>query len=611
MSVKNVENHGSKRGRGPIRIGGACGFWGDSNASTGQLLRGGGLDYITYDYLAEITLSIMARARQKSAELGYATDFVEQVLGLNLKAIAASGTKILSNAGGINPESCAAKIRAMVAAQGVDLKVAVVTGDDLIAQASAFEAAGVTEMFSGEAFPKAQKVASINAYLGAQPVVAALNAGADIVITGRCADSALTLAACMHGFGWEWDDYDRLAAGSLVGHLLECGTQVTGGNFTDWRDVPDVKKIGYPIATVYEEGSCDLSKPAGSGGLISVGTVAEQLVYEIGDPQSYLLPDVTCDFSEVRVEQKEADCVHVSGARGRVAPESLKVSATWADGFRIGLMVPYIGFEAGEKAQMLADLAVSRAESVLKKLGAPGYQEVSIEIVGAGSQIGAQPGSHDAYEEVALKIAARHADQRAAGFLLRELTGLGLSVAPGMTTFNGGRPKPSPVVRLFSFLVGQSDVSVHVSLEGQAIAFEREAGSASSVEVERADIPSAASSGEGMVEVPLIKLAYARSGDKGDKANIGVIARKPEWLPWIAATLSEAVVAQAFEQFNPGGVKRFYLPGCHALNFLIDDVLGGGGIASLRLDPQAKAYSQILLRQGVSVPQSIAQEVMQ
>ncbi|KZK89804.1 hypothetical protein PsAD5_05091 [Pseudovibrio sp. Ad5] len=610
MTMKTTENQSSSKRKQPIRIGGACGFWGDSSASTGQLLRAGGLDYIVYDYLAEITLSIMARARQKSPDLGYATDFVEQVLGLNLKTIAASKTKILSNAGGVNPESCAAKIRELIAAQKLDLKVAVVTGDDLLAEAGTYQATGVTEMFSHEAFPKSEKVASINAYLGAQPVVAALDAGADIVITGRCADSALTLAACAHAFGWDWADYDRLSAGSLVGHLLECGTQVTGGNFTDWRDVPDVKKIGYPIATVYEDGSCDLSKPDGSGGLVSVGTVAEQMIYEIGDPQAYLLPDVTCDFSQVKVEAKAADCVHVSGAKGRSAPESLKVSATWADGFRIGLMIPYVGFDAGEKAQVFADLALSRAETVMKKLGAPGYQEVSVEIVGAGSQVGAASVSRGTYEEVVLKIAARHVDQRAAGLLLRELTGLGLSVAPGMTTFNGGRPKPSPVVRLFSFLVEQSAVSPQVSLEGAPVPFEPVIATGVAAAAESAEIPQAVTSDDVLIDVPLIKLAYARSGDKGDKANIGVIARKAEWLPWIAAALSEEAVAQTFAHFNPGKVARFYLPGCHALNFLIDDVLGGGGIASLRLDPQAKAYSQILLTQSVPVPQSIAQEVM-
>ncbi len=610
MTMKTTEKHSYSKRRSPICIGGACGFWGDSVAATRQLLRAGGLDYIVYDYLAEITLSIMARARQKSPDLGYATDFVEQVLGLNLKAIAASRTKILSNAGGVNPESCAVRIRELIAEQKLDLKVAVVIGDDLLAEAGTYHAAGVTEMFTDEAFPKAEKVASINAYLGAQPVVAALDSGADIVITGRCADSALTLAACAHAFSWDWADYDRLSAGSLVGHLLECGTQVTGGNFTDWRDVPDVKKIGYPIATVYEDGSCDLGKPEDSGGLVSVGTVTEQLIYEIGDPHAYLLPDVTCDFSGVKVEAITADCVHVSGAKGRSAPESLKVSATWADGFRIGLMIPYVGFDAGEKAQVFADLAIGRAETVIKKFGAPGYQEVSVEIVGAGSQVGAASVSRGTYEEVVLKIAARHVDQRAAGLLLRELTGLGLSVAPGMTTFNGGRPRPSPVVRLFSFLVERSAVSPQVFLEGEPVPFEPVIATGAAPVVGGAAVLEEAASDEEMVDVPLIRLAYARSGDKGDKANVGVIARKAEWLPWIAAALSEDVVAQTFAHFNPGKVARFYLPGCHALNFLIDDVLGGGGIASLRLDPQAKAYSQTLLTQSVPVPQSIAQEVI-
>ncbi|SDR33337.1 acyclic terpene utilization AtuA family protein [Pseudovibrio sp. Tun.PSC04-5.I4] len=610
MMIKITENQSSSKSKHVIRIGGACGFWGDSSASTAQLLRSGELDFVVYDYLAEITLSIMARARQKDPSLGYASDFVDQVLAMNLKEIAHSGTKTLSNAGGMNPESCAAKIREIIAAQGLSLKVAVVTGDDFQQDTQKFKDAGVREMFSGEAFPDPSEIASVNVYLGAQPVVAALDAGADIVITGRCADSALTLAACVHAFRWDWNDYDRLSAGSLVGHLLECGTQVTGGNFTDWRDVPDVKKIGYPIASVYADGSCDIGKPEGSGGLISVGTVAEQLIYEIGDPRSYLLPDVTCDFSEATVVAKGENCVHVAGAKGRPAPKTLKVSATWADGWRIGLIVPYVGFEASEKAQVFADLAIGRAESVLKKLGAPGYQEVSVEIVGAGSQGGISSGGSGGFEEVALKIAARHVDQRAAGLLLRELTGLGLSIAPGMTTFNGGRPKPSPVVRLFSFLMNQEAVSPVVQLDGAEVPFTQQIFGEQVAQQEVASPPARPEAEGELVDVPLIKLAYARSGDKGDKANIGVIARKAEWLPWISAGLTDDVVASAFAHFEPGAVERFYLPGCHALNFLIDDVLGGGGIASLRLDPQAKAYGQILLQQTIPVSNAIADEVM-
>lgn len=611
MAEKLAENLAQEAGARAVRIGGACGFWGDSVAATGQLLKVPELDYLVYDYLSEITLSLMARARQKAPDLGYATDFVEHALGPHLALVAERGVKVLSNAGGMNPQACAEALREQIARLGLDLSVGVVLGDDLLGQAAAFEAQGVREMFSGAGFPKAASVASINAYLGAGPVVAALNAGADIVITGRCADSALTLAACVHGLGWDFADCDLLAAGSLVGHLLECGTQVTGGNFTDWRDVPDVKRIGYPVATVFADGRAELSKPEGSGGLVSFGSVAEQLTYEIGDASLYLLPDVTCDFSEVRIEEVGPDVVRVSGARGALAPEQLKVSVTWADGWRIGLLLGYVGLEAEDKARALADLAVGRAESVLKRLGAPGYSEVSVEIVGAGSQSGAPVAAYG-LQEVVLKLAARHVDQRAAGLLLRELTGLGLSVGPGLTTFNSGRPKPSPVVRLFSFLLDREALSPEVLVEEQRVEDVPEPRVASvAASSSSPAVPSVGASDEDLVDVPLVKLAYARSGDKGDLANIGVIARRAEWLPWIAAALSKERVAAVFAHFEPSRVERFYMPGIHALNFVLHDVLGGGGIASLRLDPQAKAYSQILLSTSVRVPKSVAVQVEQ
>ena len=251
-----------------IAIGGASGFWGDAALATPQLLGSGELDYIVYDYLAEITMSIMARARTADDSKGYATDFVSAAMGPNLQAIAGQGVKVIANAGGVNPLACAEAIRAAVAADKLGLKVAVVTGDDLTARAGEF--AQATEMFSGEAFPDPQSVASINAYLGAFPIAAALDRGADIVITGRCVDSAVTLGACIHAFGWGREDYDKLAQGSLAGHILECGTQATGGNFTDWESVVDtLGDAGYPIAAVAADGSFEVYKPDGTGGTVS------------------------------------------------------------------------------------------------------------------------------------------------------------------------------------------------------------------------------------------------------------------------------------------------------------------------------------------------------
>ena len=259
-------------------------------------------------------MSIMARQRAKDPAQGYASDFVS-LLKPHLNEIKRQGVKILSNAGGVNPRACGEAIRATVKAAGLDLKVAVVEGDDLIDRAGEFN--GAREMFSGEAFPSREKVVSVNAYLGAFPIAEALKRGADIVITGRNVDSAVTLGACIHAFGWSRDQTDLLAAGSLCGHILECGAQATGGNYTDWESVADTLwEIGYPIAEVGADGAFTVTKPEGSGGAVTVGTVGEQMLYEIGDPQAYVLPDVVCDFSSVRIEQAGKDRVLVSGAKG-------------------------------------------------------------------------------------------------------------------------------------------------------------------------------------------------------------------------------------------------------------------------------------------------------
>ena len=303
--------------RKSITIGGASGFWGDAALATPQLLATGKLDYIVYDYLAEITMSIMARARSADDSKGYATDFITAVLARNLENIASQGVKVIANAGGVNPNACAEAARALIAERGLNLKVAIVLGDDLMPRREAFAASGIREMFSGDGFPDPERIASINAYLGAFPIARALDMGADIVITGRCVDSAVTLGACIHAFGWARDEYDRLAQASLAGHLLECGTQVTGGNFTDWESVVDsLPEAGYPIGEISDNGDVVITKPERTGGIVNVGTVAEQMLYEIGDPQAYLLPDVACDFSQVTLTQAGEDRVLVQGARG-------------------------------------------------------------------------------------------------------------------------------------------------------------------------------------------------------------------------------------------------------------------------------------------------------
>jgi hypothetical protein len=529
----------------------------------------------------------------------------------NLPEIARQGVVVITNAGGVNPQACAAAVRELIKARGLDLKVGVVLGDDLIARKTEFAGSGASEMFSGDAFPNPETIASINAYLGAFPVATALDRGADIVITGRCVDSAVTLGACIHAFGWDREDYDKLAQASLAGHILECGTQATGGNYTDWESVVDtLPEAGYPIAEISDNGDMVITKPEGSGGTVTIGTVAEQMLYEIGDPQAYLLPDVACDFSAVKLKQVATDRVSVHGARGCGAPAGYKTSATYADGFRSGQVWTMYGRDADIKAEKLAESVFARSRMMLTKLGLPDFLETSYEVIGAESHYGParQVGR---VREVDVKIAAKHASPKGIGVLLKEMIGMALTAPPGLTGFAGARPKPSPVVRLFSMIVPKEEVEIQVEVEGDVVPCSDITGEIFDPGAyDRPAIPQAEPVGDA-VDVPLEALAWGRSGDKGNKANIGIIARQPEFVPYIASQLSKERIVDLFCHFLAAGqdkpVERFYMPGPHAFNFLLHDVLGGGGIASLRSDPQGKGYAQVLLAETIQVPRELAE----
>lgn len=592
-----------------IRIGGASGYWGESMMATPQLLQVEGMDYLVYDFLAEITMSILARARAAKPEMGYATDFITGVLKPNLREIAEKKVKILTNAGGVNPEACGAAARALIKEAGLDLKVAVISGDDLLDRAQDF--AAMQDMFSGTDCPDPTSLASVNAYLGGFPVAAALDGGADIVITGRSVDSAVTLGACIHAFGWQPHDLDALAGGSLAGHIIECGPQASGGNFTDWHLSGDIAEIGYPFIDIDGAGEFTVMKPEGTSGVVNVGTVSEQMLYEIGDPQAYLLPDVTCDFSEVTIEQTGENQVRVANSKGHTPPSHYKVCATYADGFRAGTMMSFVGLEAAAKAKSFAEAAFTRARNVLRQHNLADYTETSVEVIGDDSQFGAASANPQA-REVVLKIAAKHDTQAGAGALLKEISGLGLATPAGLSIFAGSRAKPSPVVRLFSFLLRKDQVSIKLDVDGQTETFDEAtmSGPDENSAPTTPHLPDAPAEA-GTVDVPLVKLAWGRSGDKGNKANIGIIARDGAYLPYIWAALDEDAIRHRFGHFigdNPS-LARFYLPGSHAMNILIEDALGGGGVASLRNDPQGKAYAQVLLDHPIPIPADLAESL--
>jgi hypothetical protein len=587
--------------RESIRIGCGAGFWGDSPEGPRQLVRRGGIDYLVLDYLAEITMSILARMKTKNPALGYATDFVSLVMKPLAREIAEKRIRVVTNAGGVNPEACRDALLAAFKEVGVELKVAIVTGDDLSGEAERLRAADVSEMFSGAPFP--ERIASINAYLGAFPIAAALAAGADVVVTGRCVDSAVVLGPLIHEFGWTPEDYDRLSAGSLAGHILECGVQATGGIVTDWREVAaDWADMGFPFADCRADGSFEIGKPAGTGGRISPATIAEQVVYEVGDPAAYMLPDVACDWSQVKLEASGSDRVGVSGARGRAPSSSYKVSATYPDGYRCATTMMIVGDDAVSRAEAVAKAVLARCGRLIREAGFPDFAETSVETLGAEASYGAHSRAQTT-REVVLKIGVRHPSKEALQIFAREIYPAATAMAQSLTGFAGGRPEPQPVIRLFSFLIDKAELHPTVSLGEASLPVPAHIPAAAT------DAPSPASAGADVAEatgdtvtVPLVALAFGRSGDKGDIANIGVIARDTAFLPWLRRALTPEAVGQHFAHHVQGKVERFDWPGLGGFNLVMHRALGGGGIASLRHDPQGKAMAQVLMSLPVPVP---------
>ena len=587
-----------------VRIGGASGFWGDSMVGAPQLVSSGLIDYLVFDYLAETTMAILAATRAKKPELGYATDFVDTAMKQVLPQVMQRGIKVIANAGGINPRGCAAALKALADTMGLAPRIAVVEGDDVSAQMAELRASGTHDMFTGEPLPA--EVLSANAYLGALPVAQALAAGADIVITGRCVDSAVTLGALIHEFGWSATDYDRLAGGSLAGHIIECGCQATGGLFTDWQQVPDWAHIGYPIINCAADGSFEVTKAPGTGGLIHRACVAEQMLYEIGDPSAYLLPDVTCDFREVRIEQLADDRVRVSGARGHAPTGSYKVSATQLDGYRCAGMMVIVGIDAAAKARRTGEAIIERTRGILAASGLPDYTAAQIELLGAETLYGANART-GATREAMVRVVVDHPMKKALDIFAREIAPSGTSWSPGTTMPAGGRPSPSPLIKPLSFLLDKRRVPVSVGIDSQRLDVDIPAhgGETAGAPV----VPPAAwidPAGEPQVDVPLVRLAWARSGDKGNLSNIGLIARRTEWLPLIWSRLTPDVVQQYFAHLVKGRIARYHLPGIAGMNLVLHDALAGGGPASPRFDPLGKGMGQMLLDLSIAVPASIA-----
>jgi hypothetical protein len=441
-----------------IRIASGQGFWGDLRTAPIDQVRKGPIDYLVMDYLAEVTMSIMQKQKLKDPSLGYAKDLVPLIAEI-LPDITRKNIVVITNGGGVNPVACRDAIFRVARERGMkELRVGVVTGDDLLPDLDRLVAQGVTfaNMETSESFTSIRsRVVSANAYLGAAPIVQALAQGAQIIITGRTTDTGLTLAPMIHEFGWSPDDWNRIAAGTVAGHILECGAQSTGGNFLgDWKSVPDLAHVGFPIAEAYPDGRVVITKHKNTGGLVSEATVKEQLLYEIGDPRTYITPDGVADFTSIRVKQVGPHRVEVSDVCGRPATEFLKVSMAYHDGYTAFGTLTYAWPDAIEKAK--------KAEEILRtRLADHGYvyDEIRAEILGYNSCFGPNAPMIQDLNEVVLRIGVRGKDKEAMEGFSREIAPLVLTGPPSVTGFAGGRPRPSDVMAYWPALIPKTFVT--------------------------------------------------------------------------------------------------------------------------------------------------------
>ena len=581
-----------------IKIGNASGYWGDDPEALSRQLSGGDLDYLSMDFLAEVTMSIMQKQKNRNPHLGYATDFTNMLKPL-ISEIIAKDVCIITNAGGVSPFACA---KAIAELSNEQLRIAIVHGDDILDRLDILRQQGVsfTNMEDGGDFAKiASTIEAANVYFGASAVVRALQDKPHIIVSGRVTDTGITLAPLIHEFSWQLDDWDKLASGVIAGHLLECGAQVSGGNFTDWHLVKKFTPMGYPIVEMAEDGSFVVTKHPDSGGLVSVDTVREQLFYEMGDPRNYIAPDVVCDFTQLSLTQEGDDRVRVVGAKGRPCTPTYKVSMCYRDGYKASGTIIVSGPRAVKKAEKFAEIFWQRCQSK--------FAEQLTEFCGWNSCHRSLTPAIDG-DEILLRLSVRGNDRKEIKKFAKLVPALILSGPPGVAIV-GGAPKVRDIISYWPALVPKDLVYPRTTIWG----------SNDDVEVHQRPQPLADSSipklavqmansiidlptdGQG-VEVLLEQLCLARSGDKGDAVNIGVLARNSEIYAFLDSYLTAQRLKNYFQDFCQGSVIRYPLANLQGFNFILNKALGGGGTKSLRIDAQGKTLAQALLRQKIYLP---------
>lgn len=559
-------------GSGPLRIANCSGFYGDRLSAAREMVEGGPIDVLTGDWLAELTMLILAGNRLKGRP-GYAPTFLkqlEQVLGTCLD----NGIKIVSNAGGLDPAGCAAAVAELAARLGLRPKVAHVTGDDLTGRDLDLVNADTGEKL--DATPL-----TANAYLGGRPIAAALSAGADVVVTGRVTDAALVTGPGIWRYGWRPHDLDALAGSVVAGHIIECGCQATGGNYAFFQEVPDLAHCGFPIAELHADGSSVITKHPGTGGQVTVGTVTAQLLYEIGSPR-YLGPDVVARFDTVELTQEAPDRVRVSGAAGEPPPGTLKVAVNHLGGFRNTMTLVLTGLDLEAKAKLAE-------EAIWARVPRDSFDEV-----------------HVSFDPPLLRITVMDADQRRAGRVFSSaVVETGLASYPG---FYGLTPPgdATPYGVYWPVLIPAGEVHPEVFLDGRPVEAPPQPLGATAPEHGTASpgpSPSPRHDDKPTVRAPLGRIAGARSGDKGGNANLGVWVRTEDEYAWLAVHLTADRLRRLLPHLADLRIDRYELPNLKALNFVVHGLLGRGVAASPRLDAQAKALGEELRAQPVDLPE--------
>ncbi|MEU6428853.1 acyclic terpene utilization AtuA family protein [Microbispora sp. NPDC046973] len=581
---------------GPMRVANCGGFYGDRLSAAREMVEGGPIDVLTGDWLAELTMSILAGNRLKGRP-GYARTFLtqmEQVLGACLDR----GIKVVANAGGLDPAGCAEAVSALADRLGLRAAVAHVTGDDLMPLAEPPVKADTGETLRATPL-------TANAYLGGRPIAVALEHGADVVVTGRVTDAALVTGPGMWWFGWDPGDLDPLAGSVVAGHVIECGCQATGGNYAFFEEVPDLAHCGFPIAELYADGSSVITKHPGTGGLVSIGTVTAQLLYEIASPR-YPGPDVTARFDTIRLEQEGPDRVRITGVRGEPPPDTLKVAVTYLGGHRNTMTLVLTGLGIAAKARIAQ-------EAIWARVPRESFEQVHVELTPLGAGGGPAEGNRrDDAGTALLRITVMDPDPRKAGRAFSSaVVETGLASYPGfygLTPPGDASPYgvywPSSVdarAVLPVVTVGGVRVEVpHVPPSGPVLG-EQAGGPPPGDAAGDAIAPYAGDLAAGPV-APLGTVAGARSGDKGGDANLGVWVRDPARYPWLAAFLTVDRLRDLLPEVGDLPIERFALPNLHALNFVVHGLLGAGVAASPLLDAQAKALGERLRAVCVPVP---------